>query len=419
MYGIKTTKGDALDKAKQAPIPKSLRLNTHSTIQSGIKRIEIEVDSDKQTINPNTQCSFILPQGMLLNGKNRPIRFRGEFTFSKTGGSFVRPHNGILSLIRRLRVFVGSVCVSDTDQYGVLSALAHNYRYSQDWFDGNGYLSGYGSQAQRNAFGAASSTWFEFELLENLFRQNLPVFKNEARIKVEIHWEDPSKCIETDGTSPSYQITNAQLRCSGLYLDNPEQVAAMTRNVVCAFENYRVQQHILTAGLTTSSVKLNVMLRDCTAIAFCMLNDANLTDPTSNDRLSTFARNGLSRAELKINGSLVVFTGHGQDYSRNDGMWEAKSIWGLSANDRSLASTYTAFQTDKFLGAFNLSPVVKDEVAHEKSQDITIGGGMPLDHNCTLELTFASALAAQQSLYVIYFYNSSVTYEGDMVSWQE
>lgn len=274
-------------------------------------------------VNKRTE-SYVYPEtGSNAYGpSNNIIRFRfnngmldfrdsmWEFnaTCSATGGTYVRFSQGIGCIVNRLVLKIGSNTMIDTCNANLLYSL---FNLSQD----PGYLSttatileGYGNAASRNADATNVNRFYNLKLgnICELLNIVWPADFIADQITLEIYLETASRCIETDGTAPTYQVNFNQyhygvFECTSEYMELVRNKIA-SDGIMIPYKAYENYVSTLTANSTNIQTVLPFKRQCLLSVLYAARNNANVSNPAINDKFETFLNYAqFSSARLKIN----------------------------------------------------------------------------------------------------------------------
>ena len=290
-------------------IPKALDYFSEVEKLAGVqKRIEsyIYPETGNNAYGPtNNIIRFRFNAGML---DLRDSFWEFTATTSATGGTYCRFSQGMSCIINRLRILVGSNCMIDTSNANVLYQL---FLLGQD----PGYLSttaavlmGYTNAATRNADATNPNRYYNINLgyICELLNIVWPADFISDQVCVEIYLEQASRCIETDGTNPTYVVNTNQYHY-GVF-ECTEEYLALVRDKIAnggimipykAYDNF-------VGNITASATNIQTVLpykRQCLlGVTYCARNNTNVSNPAINDRFQTFLNYSVfSSSRLKIN----------------------------------------------------------------------------------------------------------------------
>jgi hypothetical protein len=150
---------------------------------------------------------------------------RGFFAFdlSLTGGTgtYARVSQGIWSIVNRVRLTTGNE-LEDMREYGRLHNLLWETHRDPEVGSVLGEVYGYGTQSQRNTWGATPTKDYAMPLLCGFFLTGpIPMGLFNQMLTLELYLEDPLRCIETDSPTPVvFTLTNVYFHYEVLHLEN-------------------------------------------------------------------------------------------------------------------------------------------------------------------------------------------------------
>jgi len=179
---------------------------------------------------------------------------------------------------------------------------------------------GFGTQAQRNALGAASSTAYACPLFSGCLNTELLPFDNfNSAMELQLYLDDAVNFVETDGTSPVVTVSNVVFHMERLELDSSYR--AQMRNYVnmngltIGFRSWDRIINTLTTG-ARQDIIIQAKNSSINGILNVFVNSAEIATTTVNDRFITWkpspstlgdgsAGNGvLQTCQLQINGTM-------------------------------------------------------------------------------------------------------------------
>lgn len=289
-----------------AIIPQSIRFNkVKRTIAARRVPVKIRAENQSYSTATNKLIRIPLPNGSIYDTRNGYLTF--NLALAKTGGTYIRVHSGIFSIFNRIRVLAGSTEIEDIRDYNRISCILFEL-FSPILSTGNvGVTSmGFGTQAQRNALGAASSTDYACPLFSGVFGTELLPFDNiPNQIWLELYLEDPTVCIETDGTLPIITLNNMVFHIERLELadDYRRFVSNSVRSngLTLGWHSWERFSQTLPTG-TNQNVTISTKNSSLSVMFNIFLNSATINDTTVNDKFLTWQRQNLSTSQLFING---------------------------------------------------------------------------------------------------------------------
>lgn len=247
----------------------------------------------------NTEIIFDFPT------KN-PIDLRGGFIqallqFIKTGGTYIRMHQGSHSWINKARIEFGNY-YDEMLNYNKIYAFLWNYSVEAAVQSTIGYdLLGFGTQADRNGWGAdPNGTNYVVPFFHGLFRQSIfPVHALAGRglvqePRITLYVEQPNSFIETDGASPGMNILSIRWHyheirsCGGRYEAELMRIVNSGAYRV-GFQNFYLYNSLVP---TASPSDIMVNYKEFAINSFvCWFSDANTTSNTLvNDKFITWPK---------------------------------------------------------------------------------------------------------------------------------
>jgi hypothetical protein len=250
--------------------------------------------------------SYLYPEtgSNAYNYQNNIIRFRfnagmldlrdsmWEFnaTCSATGGTFCRFSQGISCIVQRIVLKIGSNTMIDTINANLLYSL---FNLSQD----PAYLTttatlleGYGNATSRNTDATNASRYYNLKLgnICELLNIVWPADFISEQITLEIYLENPNRCLESDGTNPTYVVNFNQYHY-GVFECTSEYYSLLrnkinTQGIMIPYKAYENFVSTLTAGSTNIQTVLPFKRQCLLAVLYAMRNNANVSNPAINDK---------------------------------------------------------------------------------------------------------------------------------------
>lgn len=376
----------------------------------GAKRIPIHIRADQTQYDTNTNrlIRIALPTGSNFDMRKAHLTF--TLALAKTGGSYIRVHQHIFSIFNRLRVLYGSVAIEDNRDYNRRCHIvnqAENNRQAE--WQTQGLSMGFGTQAQRNAWGAATSTDYVCQLFSGIINTEFLPFENfKKTFYLELYLEDPTVCLETDGTNPVITISNIMFNIEHLELQKNfrESLASLvaTKGLVIGWHNYERNTQALTTGQNQT---INITQKHSSINGFMniFVNSAAINDMTQNDRMLTWPSLSLSLAQLFINNKTFPDEPIDCVFSNSSFVYDDYLKWIDSKHTNYLLkmpvpiSQYEFVNSSKFLQIDNFEafPGADDLINPMNNIDSTV--------NIQKRLTFPGSIASnyQYDTYIKYF----------------
>lgn len=292
-------------------IPRALDYFSEVEKLAGIqKRIEsyIYPETGNNSYGPtNNIIRFRFNAGM-LDLRDSFWEFTG--TCAATGGTYCRFSQGMSCVINRLRVLVGSNCMIDISNANVLYQL---FLLGQD----PGFLNstaavlmGYTSQTVRNTDATNANRNYNINLgyICELLNIVWPSDFISDQICVEIYLEQANRCIETDGTNPTYVINTNQYHYGAF--ECTEEYLSLVRDkinsggIMIPYKSYENYVGNVTAGATNIQVVVPFKRQCLLGITYCARDNTVVSNPAISDKFQTFLNyTSFSSSRLKINDS--------------------------------------------------------------------------------------------------------------------
>lgn len=274
-------------------------------------------------VNKRTE-SYIYPEtgSNAYSPQNNIIRFRfntgmldfrdsmWEFnaTCSATGGTYCRFSQGIGCLVQRLVLKIGSNTMIDTVNFNLLYSM---FNLSQDpayLTTTAAFLEGYTSQATRNADATNTARYYNLKLgnICELLNIVWPADFISEQVTVEIYLENPNRCLESDGTNPTYVVNFNQyhygvFECTSEYYELLRGKIA-SEGVMIPYKAYENFVSTLPINSTNIQTVLPFKRQCLLSVLYVARNNANVSNPAINDKFETFLNNAVfNSARIKIN----------------------------------------------------------------------------------------------------------------------
>jgi hypothetical protein len=229
-------------------------------------------------------------------------------TCSSTGGTYCRFSNGIFTIVNRVRLLIGSQPVIDTIYFNQIFQL---WLLSMDpnfITTTASILWGVGSQATRNSDATNPNRFYNLNLsyVCELLGVVWPADFISDQISLEIYLEDPNRCIETDGTSPTYVVNTNQyhygvFKCTQDYLELVNKKIA-SGGIMIPYKAYDNYVSSISSGISNIQNVIPFKRQCLLGITYCMRNALTVASPATNDKFLTFVNYPVyNSSRLKIN----------------------------------------------------------------------------------------------------------------------
>lgn len=332
---------DGTDLAKfDMTVPESLKFKM-SKRGMAARRIPIKIRSELQqySSNNNKLIRFFIPSSTILDARAGYITF--NVTLSQTGGTYIRCHDGIMSIINRVRILWGATQCSDVRDwnriYEALWQMFQRPAVTSAW----GMMMGWGTQIDRNAAGASvSGTDYVLPLWSGILSGRLlPLSSVSGGMVLEMYIEDPSLCIECDGATPIITITNPVLHVERLELPTSYQtyIDNCIRKAGLQFGFHTWERYInQLMGGTQQNITIQHRSTSLNALLNFFVMTQELNDTTVNDKFIIWTTQNLATSQVLVNnfvypdeptdGTYCGFAEFYQQYCRYIAKWKLNGI---------------------------------------------------------------------------------------------
>ena len=201
-------------------IPSSIKFASPKQGPPG-KRKEFRMPPEASTYTSNSTniIRFFFNNSGLIDFTRGFLAF--DLTITAPGSTYARVAQGIWSVFNRVRLTTGAE-LEDMREYGRMQTLLWETNRDPDVGAALGEVYGYGTQAERNVWGATANKDYTMPLLCGLFLTGpLTMGLFRQRLQLELYIEDVLRCIETD--SPGgivLTFTNVYFHYETLELDD-------------------------------------------------------------------------------------------------------------------------------------------------------------------------------------------------------
>lgn len=345
----------ALQSGVSTVVPNDLKF---PTIKTGLPTHRDICKLDPLQPNASGQFPIIrfdLPNVYLGDFRRSQLEFTVDIAV--TGGTYKRLAQGAWSVFNRLRIIKG-VELEDIRDYNLYESFKLNSQTETDVVDIIGSaLWGYGSQLQRNAWGA-TQTRYSIPLSCAFFRNSLiPLSFLQEKLTIELYLENATRCIETDGTAPTFTISNLKLYYDRVRPDTnySQLITQQLKAGGLMFGGWTMETYtnVINIGTTHTTITINHRSDSVAAFMTIMRRQVDLTTTTINDKMITWRKYGLQQFQLKMNGEFIpeepiIVSGNAtQAYSDYLKYLDKLSLDGVSSDPPRI--TGPAFNTDSFI----------------------------------------------------------------------
>lgn len=297
-----------------AVVPNSLKF-TSSKRGIGARRIPVKLRAEQQSYssNNNKKIRILFPNNALYDTRNGYMTF--DINVSANASTYVRVHQGVFSVFNRLTIVSGATEVEDLRDYNRIYSALWKMINPPDVVSSIGNnLMGFGSQADRNLLYGSGTVSLCCPVYSGILNTELLPFDNINGMFMDFYLEDPTMCVETDGTSPNVTLSNIIFHVERLELDGEYREYIKnyvnTNGLNIGFHTWERYINTLTTGtqqtltIQHKSSSMNGMLNlfvNSTEINLTTVNDKFITWPSSPAALGASA---ITQSQLLINGAV-------------------------------------------------------------------------------------------------------------------
>lgn len=335
-----------------------------------------------------------------------------------TGSTYNRFNFDIRSIIKRVEVLIGSRVVVDISNFNVLSNMLNNLM-DVNLFSTVGQISGgTGSQAQRNA--AFANSTYDVQMYHfntSFFQSILPLQKLATNVRLRLTFANANECIETDGTNPTYVVSNLQFHYNVLIPD--EKFNSLWDSKIRGdgihwtyetFSNFQTT-NLLANGTNNATQILNYKFNSLLGVLMVMRDSANIYNFAANDKLNKYNYNGLNLFRLRISSQSYPI-----DPSRSIGdlYFALIETFGISARFPTYGSTN--YGSSSFIAGV---PLAKHTLENRDGADI---GGLAtvLGTSILCDMGFSSPLDGNNTVDFFSIQHNTITFlPNGSIEWNE
>ncbi len=265
------------------------------------KEFRLPPAASSYATNSDNIVRFFFNNSNIIDFTRGGIAF--DVTITAPGATYVRASQGIWSAFNRVRLTTGQE-LEDIREYGRLaSSLFEMYR--EPGVGGIlGEVYGYGTQAERNTWGATANKDYMMPLLAGLFLSGpLPMTIFTQRLQLELYMEDPLRYIETDSAGPvTVSLTNIYFHYEVLEL-SPMMATTLTSAAVAGVRYPYKSFVFYTQPVIAATQDLLIPHSSPGIDGFIhfMVQNNNANDMTVNNKFLTWLFNNTTQHQLRIN----------------------------------------------------------------------------------------------------------------------
>lgn len=384
------------------------------------RRVPVKFRSEQSSYatDKNRLIRFLLPNNALYDTRKGYLTF--DLTITGSNGTYCRLHQGVFSILERLRVLMASAEVEDLRDY--------NRLYSFLWEMINpglvttmigGTVMGFGTQTERNAMGATTTSYC-CPLISGVLNTELLPFENLASgMTLELYLDDVTQFLETDSTTlPVVTVSNLMFHMERLELEQSYMnfIGSWVRSngLQLGFQSWERFVNAMSGGFN-QNLMINHRSSAVNGICHFFFDSSQFNNMTINDRFLNWTPLSLTSTSLNVNG--VIFPDEPID-TVTAGRLEAYQIycrwivkWKLSGLlPIAPPIGWKDFQVNRFVLIDDLEP-------YPEESDL-INPFSTLGNNSTLikKLVFSSAIPANYQLdsWVEYFKQVGIYQDGSV-----
>lgn len=292
-------------------VPRSMR---PTTVKQGLpaRRTIVKIRSQEAFYqsNKNKLIRIPMPNDALYDTRQGYLKF--DLEIFTTGGTYKRLHNGSFTAFKRMRVMAGATEIEDINDWNEIYSILYEVGNPALVRNNVGTrLMGFGTQAQRNGWGA-TNTSYGCTLFSGIFNTELlPFAAINSGIVLELYLADGVEVIETDGTNPYYVVSNVMFYIDRLDVDQSYYSNILSsvkaQGMQIGFRTWEKNVLALTTG-ARSDLTINQKSSSLNGLLNVFMNSAEIADPTVNDKFLTWPVGPggvpLTNTQSQINGKM-------------------------------------------------------------------------------------------------------------------
>lgn len=270
------------------------------------KEVKLASDFPQYITTGNRKIRFTVPNSGFADFR------KGYLSFNLTllvGGAptYSRLANMVSSIFERFRLTgANSGDIENVQNFNLIKQFEHATTVEPDVDDVLGEVYGVGTQAQRNLWATATKQYV-MPLGSNALGIDIwPLKYMTDNLIVEYTLDDPTRHVETDGTTPVITLDNVQLHYDKLVPDPAWEKTVATaigsQGLEMGYRATEVYQNVIAASNSSNIINHRSAAVDYVA---CVLRTAStLGTLTTNDRLSTWIPSNVTNYYMKLNNDL-------------------------------------------------------------------------------------------------------------------
>jgi len=381
-------------------------------------RVAISATGTTQKLNPTIAGPFTPGQQILrfefealdsADLSSMAIQF--NMNCSKTGGTYVRPPNGVWAIFQEMRLMQGtSVKYRESNKHLASAIGFKTFMTSKAVAAQGNYLMGEGTTTQRNTFGAQTTSYMVPIFSDVLRRRPIPIPALTTKFAIEFDLTPATQILETDGTVPGYTISNVQLRYRNVKINDSSYYSTLINSSIWwTYSHINVETIPIASGLLKIDQPLQMRLSNISKIFMVIRNQSDVSSPSVNDKL-------VSWKYLNTSDYQIVHDGHNHPIDPVDctgtaieayfELINAVGVWN-SWNGGTRADTIdlipnSEFLTTSFIMALNLQPFENSPLTE---------GSDTTNNAARLRLNFSTALPNAIELDVFYVSDGLIKFQ--------
>lgn len=250
--------------------------------------------------NPGDLIRFEIPNTGMADFRQALLMF--YFTATQTGGTYVRPSLGLYTVIKKIRIIVGTKEICDVNDYNLLASFIQQTFSSSDSSQTGQALEGVGSTTTiRNGYSAGQRFGIAIRL-ECLTKKAWPVCLMKEKMYWEITLDQALNVLESDGTSNvNFQLSLIELQYDQYVVPEWYKSALMRSKLCLKYTNCNIVKQTMTAASADYQISEKSACMKA-IVAIMRLQSAVGAAPTVNDKFITWNFNNALTYQVRHNG---------------------------------------------------------------------------------------------------------------------
>jgi hypothetical protein len=353
MSGNQALYEKAMAVAPGQSVPENLVYDTPPPGLSGTSQLSLYTPRTGQTSAPGNIIRFEFTDETSALDFSR-AGFFFTVTTSVTGGTYRRFRNLINTIFRQVRILVGTQEILNFMDYNLIVNTIFTASVSEEaYVNIDKEMMGVGSTAERNALATATTTYCMPMFISLLQEKMFPLFALKETLVVEFTLEQPSVCMETDGSAPSYALSNISWMIDQFQPNDTYRNLMKANRLIINFTGCTVVRDTLDTNQLSTDITLKYTCIKHISLFF--RNSADVADPAVNDVFTTWNYQAGASWYVRHKGHYhppqrVNPTGNKEAYFhflRAVNSWNGFNGGGLNISNYLI--TFAQFISDKFL----------------------------------------------------------------------